>query len=415
MSARILFAGVVLCACIDNTDTIENFGPLGVLPDPGGGEPRAIAVVGSDFVSTSISILDPRTGALFSEGIVDSGTTEPGLSTALSGDVVLPRTYNSQNSLVLLDRFPNSVLTFVEPVRLSVTGQLSVATGFASNPHDFLWLSSDKAYVTRYETNPRPGREPFDGGEDVLIVDPAARTVTGRVPLGVFADRQNNPALQARPDRMVFAEGLVWVTLNHLTGDFAEAGGGRVVGIDPETDQVVHSVVFDDFTNCSAIVYAELRAALFVACSGMFQTSAPEELGRSGIVEVNLSGDAPMARPFLRGADGIGRPYGFELEVSESAWLLAVRFGDLEAAIPDRLVQVSIEDGEETLVLEAQSAFGLGGLLVDDQNRRVYVGDADSTSPGIRILERVDGELLLTRIVNAHPQVGLPPRHIRFY
>ena len=53
----------------------------------------------------------------------------------------------------------------VVPATADVLAQLSVGTGFASNPHDYLEVAADKAYVTRYDSNPHPGSEnPAKGG-----------------------------------------------------------------------------------------------------------------------------------------------------------------------------------------------------------------------------------------------------------
>ncbi|HSU38151.1 MAG TPA: hypothetical protein VLJ38_01255, partial [Polyangiaceae bacterium] len=55
------------------------------------GCPGAIAAVssGSDYASTNVSVLSTA-GHLLSESIISSGSAPPGLTTALSGDVVLP-------------------------------------------------------------------------------------------------------------------------------------------------------------------------------------------------------------------------------------------------------------------------------------------------------------------------------------
>ena len=165
LHGALLLLATLAASCIDFT---TGLGPSqrSDLPWRNNDGPWAIAVVGSDYYSTSISIVDRSTQDLFREGVVDSGSSAAGLSVALSGDIWCPRTYNQQNWLVLLDRFPNSVLTVLNPHGFAVNGQLSVATGFAANPHDFLWVDTHRAYVTRYEKNPQPGRKNYDEGDD---------------------------------------------------------------------------------------------------------------------------------------------------------------------------------------------------------------------------------------------------------
>ncbi len=377
--------------------------------------PWAIAVVGTDYFSTSISILERKNRTLFRENIIHSGTASSGLSIALSGDVVFPRAHNPENRIVLIDRYPNSVLTFLDPDDFSVDGQLPVATGFASNPHDFLWLSEHKAYVTRYETNPTPGGEAFDGGDDVLIVDPAALSITGRIPLAAYTDTASDPELQARPDQMAYAEGRVWVTLNHLSADFKETGEGLLLGIDPGTDAVVERVSLPKVTNCTGLVYEESRRSLYVSCSGLFIPGVQKRRAFSGIVSVRLDGEVPEASLLRSAVEEDDRPYGFDLDVAEGRWLLAVRFGDLAEDLPDWLVAIDLDSAEERVVYASGSPYGMGGLLADDGTGAVYVGDADPASPGIHIFATEQGAFTHLGRIDAHPKVGLPPRHIRFY
>ncbi|RJO63258.1 MAG: hypothetical protein C4523_21065 [Myxococcales bacterium] len=397
-------------ACVDNVSS-PDFDGDGAPPRPDEDGPWAIAVVGTDYMSTSISILDPAEQELFREGVIHSGSTESGLSTALSGDVVLPRRYNPENRLVLIDRFPNSVLTFLDPEDFSVSGQLSVATGFASNPHDFLWLDTHKAYVTRYEVNPRPGGAVNDGGDDILIVDPTDHTILGSVPLTSFADDD----LLARPDQMAEANDLVWISLNHLSRDFGEAGGGLLVAVDPTTDKVAHRLTIPEARNCTALVAASAKNALYVSCSGLFISEETHLYGWGTVVAVDLAVDPPTASFLRRASADDPRPYGFDLDFLPPKHLLAVRFGDLARDVPDLAVVIDVDNGEERVLHTASSPYGMGGILADPERGLVYVGDADSQRPRVYVY-KLDGDNF-KRIgeIETHPQSGLAPRHLRFY
>jgi len=102
--------------------------------------PAALVVANSDFTSTNISVLSPA-GSVLSESIISSASAPPGLTTALSGDVVFPLE-PTPGVIVLIDRFPNSVVTSVDPSTAMVMKQLPVGTGFAANPHDYLAVSA---------------------------------------------------------------------------------------------------------------------------------------------------------------------------------------------------------------------------------------------------------------------------------
>ncbi len=403
---HILTLVLLLAACVD--DTTGHDDGIGGWQIPGAG----IAVVGTDYLSTSISILEPGTGALLAEGVLHSGSAAPGLSLALSGDVVLPAAPNPYHQLFVLDRYPNSVVTILDGATFEVLRQIPVGTGFAANPHDLIWLDPDKVYVTRYEANPSPGAEPFDGGDDLLIVDPSAGAVTGRIPMGPHADS----ALLARPERMVLAGDRVWVALGHLAPDFKAAGPGRLVAVDPVTDAVEQVLDLPGLENCVGLLHAPEREALYVACAGLFEGGREGQLAGAGIARVDLSTTPPTPSILRRGGDSPEGAFSFDLAMAAQRWLLGVRFGDLAAGTPDRLVAMDL-DGvrEDVVVYEADSAFGIGGVLADDPGGQVLVGDANPQAP--RVLRfRVDGGAFTPDgAIQAHPDSGLPPRHLAFY
>lgn len=406
-SAPLFFAIIgTLTGCIDHTAGMGSGSGDWQLGSAG------IAVIGTDYLSTSVSVLEIGTGDLLAEGVLHSGSATPGLSVALSGDVVLPRAPNPLHHLLLLDRYPNSVVTVLDGATFEVLGQIPVATGFPANPHDLLWLQADKAYVARYEANPTPGREPFDGGDDLVVVDLEAGAVTGRIPLGPHAD----PGLLARPERMVLAGDRVWVVLGHLAEDFGAAGPGRLVAVDPEEDAVAAVLDLPEVENCTGLLHDPVRQVLYVSCAGLFAAGPAQQVAGAGIVAVDLTVSPPAPTLLRRAADGLGRPFGFDLALADGRWLLAVRFGDPAEGPPDRLVALDLDGGgAERVVHEAGSAYGLGGVLADDSGGIVLVGEADPEAP--RILRyRVDsGAFTPDGVIVSHPKSGLPPRHLAFY
>ena len=199
--------------------------------------PRGLVIASSDYTSTNVS-LATAAGVVVSESILSSASAPPGLTTALSGDVVLPTAPSRSGRIVLVDRYPNAVLTWVDPKAAKVEKQLSVGTGFAANPHDYLEIGN-KAYVSRYESNPNPGAQPNDSGGDLLVLDPSAPAVTGRVVLASPGDG----SLLPRADRMLEVGGEVWVVLQRFDADFKTAGDARIAGVSPESDAVVWTAI----------------------------------------------------------------------------------------------------------------------------------------------------------------------------
>src|SRR5258708_24973637 len=89
---------------------------------------RGVAVVTSDYMSWSVSLLDLE-GNVISPSVISSASATTGLSAPLSGDVVLPSTPAHGDTLVLIDSYRASILTWVDVKSGAVRGQLSVSTG----------------------------------------------------------------------------------------------------------------------------------------------------------------------------------------------------------------------------------------------------------------------------------------------
>lgn len=405
--SSLLTAILFICSCADDTRSYFDNPSGEILENIDSTTPWGIAVIGTDYLSTSVSIVDFENEKLFREGIITSGSSDSGLSIALSGDVVLSGIPNYKNVLVLIDRYPNSVLTFINPSDFSVMGQLSVATGFASNPQDFLWLTDHKAYVTRYETNPAPGKKDFDKGGDILVIDPTNREILSRIDI---AEKETD--IYPRPTHMVFANNLVWVAIDQLNRDFSKAGNGRVIAVDTLTDMVKYDIEIESFKNCTGITHAEKHNKLIVSCSGLFHNDLNNKLGESGIVSIDLSSDNFEIETI---AEASGRPFGFEIEIFKDDLILCTHFGDLENNINDTLCAINLNTKAETEIHQVSTPYGMGGTLADSKNSVIYVGEADAVNPAIYLYTFLDGEFEFKKTINPCPKSGLPPRHIRFY
>ena len=102
---------------------------------PPGACGRGAVVIGSDYQSTNVSLVGVE-GEVLSPSFLSSATSSAGLTAPLSGDVAVPSMPAAGEEIVLLDRYPAAVLTWVDVVTGSVRAQLNVATGFAANPQD---------------------------------------------------------------------------------------------------------------------------------------------------------------------------------------------------------------------------------------------------------------------------------------
>ncbi|MBC7976910.1 MAG: hypothetical protein H7138_18195, partial [Myxococcales bacterium] len=312
------FAALTLStACGDNAVVRPDAPPpLDGAPDsplPDGGPDAesspgiGLAVVNSDYASTAITLLD-RTGQVTHADCINSGTRPPGNTLALSGDVVLPSQAQPDHLLVTIDR-TNAALTWIDPSNCAPLRQLDVSTGFFANPHDVVGISPTKAYVTRYERNANPTPDPADrdDGDDLLIIDPSVPAITGRIDLGRYATTVTGASIQARPDRARLANGKLFVVLNNISDDFGTIGAGRVVVVDPATDQVTGTLDLPaGLQNCGGLSYVEATKTLVVACGGNY--SQPSQVASSGLAFVDVAVSPPVVTRQLPATAFGGRP-----------------------------------------------------------------------------------------------------------
>lgn len=357
--------------------------------DAGGpSEPKRLAVLGSDFTSSALSLIDLTTGQVTSN-VVNSGTVVSATGTALSGDVVLAQTPTLDGRIVLVDR-KNGVLTWLDPVTLKVTGQLNV--GFANaNIQDYVQVSATKAYVTRAAANVKPtaAADDFDDGDDVAVLDLAQQKIVGRIDLAGHATLKGVVAFGGR---MAFDGKTVWVPLANLAADFATAGPGRVVAIDSATDKVVHDVDAPDVKNCTKAVYLPASKTVAVVCQGFFG-DGPEQLKASGVLAIDASAATPTAKVAITAISLGGKsplfkgPLNGNIGFVDGARGLVVTAGDSAAKSPDRVWLIDLVAGTGEPIAQGGGAFSLNGTWGDTKTKKVYVGEAFHVGGDLRVFD----------------------------
>jgi hypothetical protein len=373
-----------------------------------------LAVVDSDFTSTSISILG-ATGTLVKDDCINSGTQAAGkLSLTLSGDVVLPSQPQRGGDLWLVDR-GNATLTIVTPPACAVSAQFSVGTGFKSNPHDVAVVSDTKVYVTRSNTNVAPPNANATG-DDVLILDRTTGAVTGRIGLTTYAAPVPTFVIQAQPDRMALAGGKVYVTLGSQDAAFMAAGEGRVVIIDPATDAVSGMIALTGLKGCSAIQYVPALSSLFVSCGGSFADA--DQAAASGVAQVDLSTATPTVHVTKASVVG-GQPVNFFwIGVLSGTQGFVGTLGSFAtattAATKDALYMFNPAAGTATALSLTAGAFDLAGAVVGPA--LLLVPDATMSKPLVHVFDVPASGAPTERTPFApDPAKGLPPRQIAWF
>jgi hypothetical protein len=338
---------------------------------------HGLAVIMTDYASTNVALLD-LAGETLSGSFISSGSTETRLNAPLSGDVVFPS--GRMDEITLIDRYPASVVTWVDPRTSEVRGQLDVRTGFNANPQDFLELSTTAALVSRYETNPRPGRERFDGGDDLLIVNPQTFEITGRVDLESLREGDG----LVRPGSLTWLDNFVLVTLSGFEADFDEAGDARLGIFEASSFALANVLEVSGLKNCGAVAVSPNARRLAVICSGLIDSANDARPEHSGVVIYSRgAGDTVLdfkeEKRFLASEFALG-PFAFSVAFATSDLVLVTTYGALDgqdAGRPDRVISFDlVSDKSDTLLFSQQEAFNLGDIRCIAPCEVCFIADA---------------------------------------
>jgi len=394
----------------------EPHGDAGMLVGP---TTRGYVVIDTDYQSTNVSLVS-NDDQVASSSFISSSSAKPGLSAPLGGDVVPPTMLVPGNEIVLIDRYPASVLTWVNLDTASVRGQLSVATGFSSNPHDYVTYTANKAFVPRYEPNLASGKQPFDGGNDVLVIDPSVPKITGRIDM--------TPVLAGEPagfyphaDRAVIAGGKLRVTADGFNVGYTKHVDARIVTIDPDTNAITQTLVFAGMTSCANIAVSPNGRELALGCNGDYEEDPADGFPDAGIIVVSVGDALTETKRLTSKALGIDQVYTLEWSGPET--LVVVTSGILASdrttvLAPDRVQTVNVRTGvASAAVFETKTtAFSLGDVRCELSNRTCLVTDAE-TDGGVleQFTVASDGTVSLARRFKVDPAIGLPPRNLGRY
>ncbi len=373
------------------------------------------AVVTSDFSSTAIGMLDAD-GTLITEAWLDSGTTRPGITATLSGDVVLPTTPLAPNELALIDRYGVDVLTRVTtPSGLDI-GQVHLQstsaedTGFRANPQDVLALGDGRALVSRHNRNPNADATLLDRGNDIVWIDLARRELTGSTSL-------DSIDASARPSSMVRVGARVIVGLALLSAGFDAVAPGAIAVLDPATEAVA-AIDLSDLANCGTVASIpgdDARA--IVLCGGDPRTEAAaherDQRMRAGIAVLSVdSGGAAHVDAVWRAREHDELPSPSWAIVSLGGTRVVYdALGYRRDGTNGRLVVLDVATGEGRVVVESpgELVFGMGAY--DPVQHLLLMPDA---SAGLRRLDVGDGLDVRPRdVVDVSPCRHLPARQVR--
>jgi hypothetical protein len=360
-------------------------------------------VVNTDYQSTSVSLLD-REGEVLSASFISSASASTGLSVPLGADVVLPTETAAGDEIVLIDRYPASVLSWVDLRTAQVRAQLSVATGLSANPHDYVTLSANEAWVTRFQ------------GHDLLVLDPEVPAILAEIDLGA-AMAGEAAGFSAGPDHAVLVASDLYVLLEGYNADFTQSVESRIVRIDTRSRELTATHILAEMHGCGGLALSADRARLAVFCSGEFQGTSNPSLDTSGVVVLDLGAELTETHRISARSLG-GQPVAFSGAFVDPDRLLLVtqgRFAGPEGSSePDCLLDLDLPSGANHVLLTSDpDPFTLGAVRCPGDCGVCFVADAGRR--GVHRYHLGDGALVRDGQITTDDQTGLPPRGLGVY
>lgn len=372
-------------------DTIVSDAGVDAIVVPAAFVPKGLVVLHSDPVDynvSSVSITD-LTGTNRLDDCIHSGSTVAGLTTALSGNVYLPSSPLPNGEIALIDS-GNEVVTFLNPSTCAVKRQIRIGPSADKvYPQDFLWVASDRAYVSRNKANSNPtaATNDFDDGNDILVINPLTGALQGRIDLEAGITPQVDKTFRAKPSGMTTLNGKVYVALNNIANDQGAKGGdGRVAVIDIVNNKVVDTLEFPGIRNCGSVTVAG-PDELVIACNGDYG-SGPKQIDFSGVVLFKL---ATKTTTVVRAT-----PFGEPINNGQVAVLgkrfFAATYGDgfSMPVRPSKLWTGTFDGEAPTSPLIGVTGGDIGNILIHPTLPKIYVADASigsSKIPQVRVFD----------------------------
>ncbi|MBI3610449.1 MAG: hypothetical protein HY204_07090 [Nitrospirae bacterium] len=349
-------------------------------------------VVTTDFSVGNLSTLTTTTPRTAVTNVLGStGVNSDSVIRAFGNRVfILQRT--GANSILVID--PNNPSTPLANYTANDPG----ANAPQSNPQDMAFVSSSKAYISRYELN------------TILIVNPLTGEQFGTVDLSQFSDADGIVEM----GRMVIVNGKLYVALQRVdrNNGFTASNDSYVVVIDVTTNQVVdvdpntpgvQPIVLKG-RNPTDLVYLPSSDRIYLADTGTYITS--DAFG--GVEAVNPSTNATegiiISDDTLGGAVGA---FGILNETVAFATVFDENFDNIVVPFNISMQQV----GAALTGIGPCSSPGTCYIpsLAFDNNGILYVPNRDVLNPGILVFNpstngKVEGPI----------DTGLPPFEIVF-
>jgi hypothetical protein len=414
---------------MDDVPVSEDAGQLATIDS---GTPRrsgpVYAVINSDWTSSAISLLDVD-GKVLADNYLNSGSRPAGLVTVLSGDVELPKRSGEHGVLVILDRFRTDVVTRIRVSDGALLGQVkthtppeqSTTSSYSSNPHDYLYIDAETAYVTRSEPNIDSNAPAIDRGDDLLRINPTTMQRTGeRIDLGALAQKVVGPSGEvtayARPSRMVRLGRTVVVGIGRSAFDFTAVGDGVVALVDLDS-KVVTGFPIPGLKNCTDVeAVPNDDDTLLVSCGGDWMTDIK---ATAGIALVGIANGTAQIEQIWRAKDDATMVPLTSSTVSLGGTLVGAAANDYAGSGADVYAVLDLATGSKTTITSITPGKGVFGTpTFDAASGLLLLPDASMDrdkrpTAGLRRFRRSpDGSFTELGLVKVATSTDMPVRHV---
>ena len=321
----------------------------------------------SNYQASNIAVLD-RSGKILSASVDASKNSNGTPLGALGGDAAFPSDGIRGNELIILDRYPNGVLRFVDLETATVDRSWSPAPDYRSNPHDVWKVDQQESWVTRFEGV-------IDGssyqGFDLAAFDSSNGSEISSISFAEAISADEKGKYYPYPSQLLVLGKQLLVSLMMYQRGFAASAESRIAVVDIAAKKLVEVIPLPGLKGCSLMKLSPNKERIAVACTGEFGGDSNAEISSSGVALLDATDlNAPIGRLYH---DSLSQPLGFSLGFLDDDRLLAIGMGKLDPSNgsilePDRLFRFSLNDpsAEPKLLLESKDkAFVLGGISCD--------------------------------------------------
>jgi len=346
--------------------------------DNGGGE----APLNKLFLTTS----DYQTGGI---GLIDLDSLspwepDPAWAKDVASADAIPVAF--QQRIFVINRMPTdsiSVLEFDENNQLKLVNQYSVKGDETNaNPYDLAFITSERAYLTRY------------GSSQLWVINPESGELIKTIDLSQYADEDGIPEMAF----MLVRGFYVYVSIQRLDEDnwWIPVGDSYLIKISWLNDQIAGKIPLSSTNPITDLVWNSELGKILVG-----------EAGNYDELDGGIDGIAPateQAQMLVSEAELGGDLTDFVLVSSQKGYAI-VTLTDYSAS---KVVEFNPSTGE---VINSEvyktGPWELFDLALDEQGR-LFIADRNATSPGVIVIDTSNNQLLTSEPIN----FSLPPYYM---